>query len=207
MHHTWHRQVKRIATFLMRFFFACSIGFTIPVEDFGDGEVWGTALALFAWLASSCPPLFEAEACYPGFHEVSVDRLQATADSWHRNAQKIPERSTCLEKPIVPAFVRNWVDTDWPKLHVIFEKTGVAVVTMLLLCLLLRCILGKLAMGIFALPLTKNELLTLSFAWGSWGEFSFILALRAVRGNLLDGRGTAVRCGSLRSVANSQGGS
>ena len=52
---------------------------------------------------------------------------------------------------------------------------------------LLRCILGKLAMGIFALPLTKNEFLTLSFAWGSWGEFSFILALRAVRGNLLEG--------------------
>lgn len=98
VHHTWNRQVKRIATFLMRFFFACSIGFTIPVEDFGDREVWGTALALFG------------------------------------------------------------------------------------------CILGKLAMGIFALPLTKNEFLTLSFAWGSWGEFSFILALRAVRGNLLEGR-------------------
>ncbi|CAE7174733.1 gerT [Symbiodinium pilosum] len=98
VHHTWNRQVKRVATFLMRFFFACSIGFTIPVEDFGDAEVWKTALALF-----------------------------------------------------------------W-------------------------CILGKLAMGVFALPLTKNEFLTLSFAWGSWGEFSFILALRAVRGNLLDGK-------------------
>ena len=65
--------------------------------------------------------------------------------------------------------------------------------------ILLRCILGKLAMGVFALPLTKNEFLTLSFAWGSWGEFSFILALRAVRGNLLDGRQAAAGSRRMRS--------
>ena len=52
VHHTWNRQVKRIATFLMRFFFACSIGFTIPVEDFGDSDVWRTALTLLVWLDS-----------------------------------------------------------------------------------------------------------------------------------------------------------
>ena len=42
-------------------------------------------------------------------------------------------------------------------------------------------------MGFFAMPLTLNEFLILGFAWGSWGEFSFILALRALRGNLLTG--------------------
>ena len=42
-------------------------------------------------------------------------------------------------------------------------------------------------MGFFAMPLTFNDFLILGFAWGSWGEFSFILALRAVRGNLLSG--------------------
>ena len=38
MHHTWNRQVKRIATFLMRFFFACSIGFTIRVCTLNPGS-------------------------------------------------------------------------------------------------------------------------------------------------------------------------
>ncbi|CAJ1377871.1 unnamed protein product [Effrenium voratum] len=98
VHNTWKRQVKRVATFLMRYFFACSIGFTVPVEDFGSAQVWMKAGAL------------------------------------------------------------------------------------------LMCIVGKLCMGVFAMPLTLNEFLTLSFAWGSWGEFSFILALRAMRGNLLEGQ-------------------
>ncbi|CAK9074827.1 Putative Na(+)/H(+) antiporter GerT [Durusdinium trenchii] len=89
--------VKRVATFLMRYFFACSIGFTVPVEDFGNVEVWKRASVL------------------------------------------------------------------------------------------LLCVFAKLCMGFFAMPLTFNDFLILGFAWGSWGEFSFILALRAVRGNLLSG--------------------
>lgn len=97
VHHTWKRQVKRVATFLMRYFFACSIGFTVPVEDFGNLEVWKRA------------------------------------------------------------------------------------------SILLLCVFGKICMGFFAMPLTLNEFLILGFAWGSWGEFSFILALRALRGNLLTG--------------------
>jgi len=97
VHHTWKRQVKRVATFLMRYFFACSIGFTVPVEDFRNIEVWRRA------------------------------------------------------------------------------------------SILLVCIVGKICMGLFAMPLTLNEFLSLGFAWGSWGEFSFILAVRALRGNLLSG--------------------
>lgn len=81
----------------MRYFFACSIGFTIPVEDFGNIVVWKRAL------------------------------------------------------------------------------------------LLLSCIVGKIGMGLFALPLTLNEFMILGFAWGSWGEFSFIIALNALRGGLLTG--------------------
>lgn len=46
VHHAWKRQVKRVATFLMRYFFACSIGFTVPVEDFGNVEVWKRASVL-----------------------------------------------------------------------------------------------------------------------------------------------------------------
>ena len=42
-------------------------------------------------------------------------------------------------------------------------------------------------MGLFALPLTVNEFMILGFAWGSWGEFSFIIALNALRGGLLTG--------------------
>eukprot|EP00930_Biecheleria_cincta_P070208 TRINITY_DN57857_c0_g1_i1.p1 TRINITY_DN57857_c0_g1~~TRINITY_DN57857_c0_g1_i1.p1 ORF type:complete len:681 (+),score=103.35 TRINITY_DN57857_c0_g1_i1:156-2045(+) len=89
VHHIWHRQVKRVAAFLMRFFFACSIGFTVPVQQFENGEVWRMA------------------------------------------------------------------------------------------GLLLLCISGKISMGLFAVPLHKDNFMTLGFSWGAWGEFSFILALRA----------------------------
>ena len=34
----------------MRYFFACSIGFTIPVEDFGNVVVWKRALLLLSQL-------------------------------------------------------------------------------------------------------------------------------------------------------------
>eukprot|EP00929_Paragymnodinium_shiwhaense_P100377 TRINITY_DN6264_c0_g1_i1.p1 TRINITY_DN6264_c0_g1~~TRINITY_DN6264_c0_g1_i1.p1 ORF type:complete len:691 (+),score=113.56 TRINITY_DN6264_c0_g1_i1:102-2075(+) len=47
VHNTWRRQVKRLAAFLMRFFFACTIGFTIPVHDFLDPDVWKNAAILF----------------------------------------------------------------------------------------------------------------------------------------------------------------
>lgn len=95
VHHSWHRQVKRVAAFLMRFFFACSIGFTIPIEDFAD---WG-----------------------------------------------------------------------------IIRDAG----------LLFVCIIGKVGMGFFATPFDQDHILTLGFAWGAWGEFSFILALKALRGNVI----------------------
>jgi len=95
VHHTWNRQVKRVAAFLMRLFFACSIGFSIPVGDFKDGVVWRNALILFT------------------------------------------------------------------------------------------CIITKVGMGVLAKPLDMAQFCVLGFAWGAWGEFSFILAIKARDGNLI----------------------
>jgi Kef-type K+ transport system membrane component KefB len=39
LHHTFVRQFKRVLQWLMRIFFAASIGFQVPIKDFGKGEV------------------------------------------------------------------------------------------------------------------------------------------------------------------------
>jgi len=96
VHHTWNRQVKRVAAFLMRLFFACSIGFSIPIKDFADAVVWKQAGILFT------------------------------------------------------------------------------------------CIVTKVGMGLFAKPLDCAQFCVLGFAWGAWGEFSFILAIRAKEARLID---------------------
>lgn len=96
VHHTWNRQVKRVAAFLMRLFFACSIGFSIPIMDFADGRVWRQGLILFT------------------------------------------------------------------------------------------CVFTKVGMGFLAKPLDCAQFCTLGFAWGAWGEFSFILAIQAKQSGLID---------------------
>lgn len=39
LHHEFIRQLKRVMQWLLRIFFAASIGFQVPIKDFGDGEV------------------------------------------------------------------------------------------------------------------------------------------------------------------------
>jgi predicted Kef-type K+ transport protein len=55
LHALFVRQFKRVLQWLMRIFFACSIGFQVPIKDFGDGKViWQGcvfALALFGKVA------------------------------------------------------------------------------------------------------------------------------------------------------------
>ena len=52
--------------------------------------------------------------------------------------------------------------------------------------LLVCCIFGKLAMGCFAQPRDADHFWILAFAWGEWGEFSFLIATAARR---VDGDG------------------
>lgn len=47
---TWHTQVKRYQTWLVRIFFAATIGFEIPIRHFWTGAVWGHGLAY--WTAN-----------------------------------------------------------------------------------------------------------------------------------------------------------
>ena len=102
VHHTWNRQVKRIATFLMRFFFACSIGFTIPVEDFGDKEVWGTALALFGRLVQNhvlrtCVQCIRGFCCFSPVRGCVPAAHAPSCDVWGRN---MPKRTlACFIEP------------------------------------------------------------------------------------------------------------
>ena len=46
VHATWDRQVKRVAHWLMRFFFACTIGFSIPIAEIGSVDVLVKAVLL-----------------------------------------------------------------------------------------------------------------------------------------------------------------
>jgi Kef-type K+ transport system membrane component KefB len=48
--HVWKSQVKRLQTWLVRIFFACTVGFDVPVRRFGSALVWRRA-AVF-WCAT-----------------------------------------------------------------------------------------------------------------------------------------------------------
>ncbi|KAH8066595.1 sodium/hydrogen exchanger family-like protein [Aureococcus anophagefferens] len=100
VHECWDRQVKRVMHWLLRLFFACTIGF---------------------------------------------------------------ERR--FEIPVTECF-----------------KAGTLAKAGLLVC----CIFGKLAMGCFAQPRDADHFWILAFAWGEWGEFSFLIATAARR---VDGDG------------------
>lgn len=43
----WTRQVKRILKWLLRLFFACTVGFQIPASEFGNAKVIGMGFAFF----------------------------------------------------------------------------------------------------------------------------------------------------------------
>ena len=92
----WQRQVKRILKWLLRIFFACTVGFSIPANEFTNPRVVTMGLAFFT------------------------------------------------------------------------------------------AIIGKLAMGLFAYPLTIHSFLVVGFAMSAWGEFAFIVASSAHAMLLLD---------------------
>lgn len=46
-HHTWKHQIKRVQTWLVRIFFACTVGFEVPLMDFWTPHVWERSLLFF----------------------------------------------------------------------------------------------------------------------------------------------------------------
>lgn len=51
LHHQFVRQFKRILQWLMRIFFSSTIGFQVPIKDFGDTTIiWQGLVFCFAWL-------------------------------------------------------------------------------------------------------------------------------------------------------------
>jgi len=96
IHSAWSNQIKRIMQWMLRIFFACTIGFAVPIQDF------------------------------------------------------------------------------W----------SVPVVTSALMYLV--AIIGKIATGIFAKPLTVPEFFTIAFSMSAWGEFAFILATASFSTGTID---------------------
>ena len=47
VHDSWRKQVKRVLQFLVRLFFAATVGFAVPVKSFGSAAVFGRALVFF----------------------------------------------------------------------------------------------------------------------------------------------------------------
>ena len=51
LHHQFVRQFKRILQWLMRIFFSSTIGFQVPIKDFGDSTIiWQGLVFCLAWL-------------------------------------------------------------------------------------------------------------------------------------------------------------
>jgi len=51
LHHQFVRQFKRVLQWLMRIFFSSTIGFQVPIKDFGDSTIiWQGLVFCFAWL-------------------------------------------------------------------------------------------------------------------------------------------------------------
>jgi len=51
LHHLFVRQFKRLLQWLMRIFFACTIGFQVPITQFGDTEIiWQGLVFCLAWV-------------------------------------------------------------------------------------------------------------------------------------------------------------
>ena len=82
------------------------------------------------------------------------------------------------------SFAARFNEKSSPSCSVGFEipvtecfKTGTLAKAGLLVC----CIFGKLAMGCFAQPRDADHFWILAFAWGEWGEFSFLIATAARR--------------------------
>ncbi|GMH55307.1 hypothetical protein TrRE_jg729, partial [Triparma retinervis] len=83
-HHThpvWQAQVKRLLQWLMRLFFACTIGFEVPIKNLGNGKVWGHA-ALYVFIIATkllsgifAIPLSKREFLKIGFSMVSSCEL------------------------------------------------------------------------------------------------------------------------------------
>eukprot|EP00546_Thalassionema_frauenfeldii_P006805 CAMPEP_0178918316 /NCGR_PEP_ID=MMETSP0786-20121207/13764_1 /TAXON_ID=186022 /ORGANISM="Thalassionema frauenfeldii, Strain CCMP 1798" /LENGTH=795 /DNA_ID=CAMNT_0020592023 /DNA_START=236 /DNA_END=2623 /DNA_ORIENTATION=- len=74
LHHSFVSQFKRLMQWLMRIFFAASIGFQVPVKSFGDGEViWKglvLTLALLGKLGAGflVPNFYSGTAQFRGLH-------------------------------------------------------------------------------------------------------------------------------------------
>ena len=80
-HEVWTSQIKRLLQWLMRLFFACTIGFEVPVKNLADPKVVGTSLVfvviIFAKLSSGifAFPLSKREALKIGFSMTSSCEL------------------------------------------------------------------------------------------------------------------------------------
>lgn len=73
LHHTFVVQFKRLLQWLIRIFFAASIGFQVPIKNFGEGKIiWKGlvfALALFGKvIVGFMVPNFTASGRFRGFH-------------------------------------------------------------------------------------------------------------------------------------------
>ena len=83
----WAHQVKRIQGWLIRLFFACTVGFSIPLKLYGRRRVWRDAAALYAasWgkLAAGlfAEPLLLPEALSFGFALATLGEFSFIAGS------------------------------------------------------------------------------------------------------------------------------
>jgi Kef-type K+ transport system membrane component KefB len=95
LHHIFVRQFKRLLQWLMRIFFAASIGFQVPVKDFSDSTViWQGLVFTFALVGKivgtiGFGPLFDFVPCLPFLQQrcSSLPLLLENSQSWIHGPQ------------------------------------------------------------------------------------------------------------------------
>ena len=73
LHHIFVRQFKRVLQWLMRIFFAASIGFQVPIKDFGDPTVIWQGLVFTLALIGKIVVGFMGKSCVNGYDLCCVD--------------------------------------------------------------------------------------------------------------------------------------
>ena len=138
--------------------------------------------ALAAALAAACSAVRSSDLMGVFFAGVAFSGISSVKSAWKRHVQSFVPWGAAL-------FFTCTVGFAVPPVVTLFT----AAAALRGVCLLLVAVLGKLALGLWAYPLSTNNALLLGWAMNGRGEFSFLITQQATESGLLsDELGAAV---------------
>lgn len=98
VHHVWEGQVKRILKWLLKVFFASTIGFEIPIKAFWTGPILGKAAVFSLCVIAKLPVgLYATPLVLPNFLIVGIAMVRSIRPS-----------SPCCHLLSIPSVLRLW---------------------------------------------------------------------------------------------------